>query len=594
MFLGLIGPRPSSEIQRLVSPKARLVSAAALLASVFTLGSAFALETSSYIPIAGHTVTGNYLAGRQALTDLRTDEAANYFRVAAEEDWENPIVVERSFIAYAANGQIEDSARVAKHLLELVAPNDLASLVIGAQAVKERRYGAAITALESAGGDTFAGITGGILRAWALIGDGRTADADAALGEIGQGGLEDFLVFHRAVMADIEGDSTKALELAKKAWEADPFVARIVEAYSRMLGNAGRFDEAEEVIAKFEAQGIDHPLVAAVKAKVDLKQRPGPFAKDIQAGAAEMFHSVGVALAREGSPEISAVFLRLGMYLDPSADVIDLVYAQLLDTADQHDAANALYDSIPATSPMKPMAVVRAAENLDAMGDRDEALRRLGNIVATNPDDLDALSVLGDMQRAAQKYAEAADTYTKALAVAGGDAPGDWRFYYVRGISYERNKEWPKAEADFKRSLELNPDQPQVLNYLGYSWVDQGMNLLPALEMIEKAVAAAPNDGYIVDSLGWAFFRLGRFDEAVEQLELAVQLRSTDPEINDHLGDAYWRAGRELEARFQWNIAASVDKEGNVKARVAEKLADGLPALKPAPVAEGATPASKP
>lgn len=574
--------------------KARFLSVAALLASVFALGSAAALETTGYVPLASINVTGSYLAGRQALTDLRTAEAATYFNTAATEDWNNPIVVERSFIAYAADGQIDQSARVARHLLELVAPNDLASLVIGAEALKAGRYAAAARELETAGGDTFAGITGGILRAWALIGDGKPNEADAALDEIAQGGLEDFLVFHRAVMADIAGDSARAIELAKQAWESDPFVARIVEAYARMLGNAGRFDEAEEVIGKFEAQGIDHPLVSAVKAKVDLKQRPGPFAADIQAGAAEMFHSVGVALAREGSPEISAVFLRLGMYLDPNADVIDLVYAQLLDSAGQYSAANALYDAIPATSPMKPMAVVRAAENLDALGDRDEALRRLGNIVATNPDDLEALSVLGDMQRAAQKYPEAIESYTRALAVAGGDAPGDWRFYYVRGISYERNKEWPKAEADFKRSLELNPDQPQVLNYLGYSWVDQGMNLLPALDMIQKAVAAAPNDGYIVDSLGWAYYRLGRFEEAVEQLELAVQLRSTDPEINDHLGDAYWQAGRKLEARFQWNIAASVDEEGNVKARVADKLANGLPDAQPTPVAEGATPVTTP
>jgi Flp pilus assembly protein TadD len=211
--------------------------------------------------------------------------------------------------------------------------------------------------------------------------------------------------------------------------------------------------------------------------------------------------------------------------------------------------------------------------------------------VTTNPSDLEALSVLGDLQRGAKKYAEAADTYTKALAVSGGENPADWRFYYVRGISFERDKQWPKAEADFKKALSLNPDQPQVLNYLGYSWVDQGTNLLPALEMIQKAVAASPNDGYIIDRLGWAYYRLGRYDDAVKQLEQAVQLRSTDPEINDHLDDAYWRAGRLLEARFQWNIAASVDKEGAVKERVAAKLKDGLDAVAPAPdpgpVAEG-------
>lgn len=570
--------------------KARLASGVLLVAAL-TIGGAAALESGATFPVMEPSVTGSYLAGRQALSDLRTSDAARYFGDASAGDWDNPIIIERSFIAFAANGQVTDAARVAKHMLELSAPNDLASLVIGTEAMKERRYAAAAKALENVGGDTFAGITGGILRAWALVAEGKASEASKVLDEIGQGGLEDFLVFHRALMADVEGKSKEAIDLAAKAYEADPYVARIVEAYARMLGNAGRFDEAEKVIANFEAQGLNHPLVDAVKAKIDLKQRPGAFAADVQAGAAETFHSVGVALAREGSPDTSAVFLQLGMYLDPKADIIDLVYGQLLDGAGQHDAANAIYDRLPAGSPMKPMAVVRVAQNLDAMGNRDEALRRLGNIVTSNPHDLEALSVLGDMQRSAQKYAEAADSYTKALAVAGGDAPGDWRFYYVRGISYERNKQWDKAEADFKHALQLNPDQPQVLNYLGYSWVDQGINLMPALDMIQKAVNASPNDGYIIDSLGWAYFRLGRFDEAVQQLELAVQLRSTDPEINDHLGDAYWRAGRKLEARFQWNIAAAVDTEGAVKARVAKKLAGGLDAVgvtpEPGPVAEG-------
>ena len=234
---------------------------------------------------------------------------------------------------------------------------------------------------------------------------------------------------------------------------------------------------------------------------------------------------------------------------------------------------------------MKPMAVVRVAENLAALGDRDKALTQLASIVASNPRDVDALSVLGDMQRAAEKFDEAADSYSKALAVVGGDSPADWRFYYVRGISYERAKHWDKAEADFKKALVLNPDQPQVLNYLGYSWVDKGINLIPALDMIQKAVDASPNDGYIVDSLGWAYYRLGRFAEAVTTLEKAVQMRSTDPEINDHLGDAYWRAGRELEARFQWNIASAVDEpDGAVRpASSSSSLAGSMRCRSPAP-----------
>lgn len=568
---------------------ARLISSAVIVLALCT-GGALSVEGKMF-DVSWISSSGSFLAGREALADLRTEDAARYFGDAAAGEWDNPILVERSFLAYAANGQITDSARVARHLLELSAPNDLATLILGVEALKDRRYAAAARDLEDIGGDTYAGIAGGVLRAWALTADNRLDDANKVLDGIGQGGLEDFLVFHRALMADVAGRSADALQLGRKAYEADPYVARIVEAYTSMLGTVGRFDEAEKVLADYGKQGLSHPLVDAVKARIDAKQRPRVFAADAQAGAAELFHSIGVALAREGSADIAAVFLQLGMYLDPEADVIDLVYAQMLDAAGQHEAANAIYARLPGNSPLKPMATVRVAENLDALGDRDEAIRQLGNIVVTNPDDLEALSVLGDLQRGAKKYAEAADTYTKALAASGGESPADWRFYYVRGIAFERDKQWPKAEEDFKKALSLNPEQPQVLNYLGYSWVDQGINLLPALEMIQKAVAASPNDGYIIDSLGWAYYRLGRYDDAVVQLEQAVQLRSTDPEINDHLGDAYWRAGRQLEARFQWNIAASVDKEGVVKARVALKLKDGLDAVSPAPdpgpVAEG-------
>jgi tetratricopeptide (TPR) repeat protein len=540
------------------------------------------------------SVTGAYLAGTQALFDLRTADAAKYFRDALVADWENPLIVERAFIAYAANGNIEESAATAKRLLTEAPEHDLAKLIIATQALKERRYDAAIDELAGVKNESFAGITGGILRAWALVGAGRADEATALLDQIGQSGLEEFLTFHRALMAEVSGDATTAIQYAGVAYESDPFVARIVEAYARMLGNEGRFDEAAEVVGKFELEGYTHPLVDVVKAAIDEKRRPGPFATSVQVGAAEMFHGIGVALARDGSSDIALVFLQLGIYLDPGADVIALVLGQLLDGAGEHEAANTVYDRIPAASPMKPTAVVRVAENLDSMGDRDEALRRLGNIVRANPDDLDALSVLGDLQRTAELYGEAAATYTQALNLTGGNRPGDWRFYYVRGIAHERNKEWPKAEADFQKALELRPDQPQVLNYLGYSWVDQGINLAPALQMIEKAVEASPNDGYIVDSLGWAFYRLGRYDEAVEALERAVQLRPNDPEINDHLGDAYWRANRQLEARFQWTIAADVDEEdGVVKERVQVKLANGLepvPEVAPGSVAaaEGA------
>ncbi|GLQ10751.1 hypothetical protein GCM10007913_26830 [Devosia yakushimensis] len=522
------------------------------------------------------SVTGSYMAGQQALKDMRTEEAARYFNQAAQADWDNPVLVERAFIGFAVDGQIGQAAATAKHLLELDPRNELGELVVATEALKERRYDAAEKMLGAIGQDSFTGITAGILQAWALVGDNRFSEAEALLDKLGANGLEDFLVFHRALMAEAAGETDKAIALAGKAYDAEPFVARIVEVYARILANAGRFDEAKDVIAQFEERGLTHPIVTRVKQAIEAGQRPGIFATNVQVGAAEMFHGIGVALSRDGSLDLALVFLRMGLYLDPSADVISLALGQLLDTAGQHDAANRIYEAVPATSVMKSTAVVRVAQNLDAIGNRAEALRRLGNIVATRPDDLDAVSVLGDLLRYDEQYVPAAEAYSKALELTGGENASDWRFYYVRGIAYERAKQWPKAEADFLEALKLNPDQPQVLNYLGYSWIDQDMNLEPALEMIEKAVKAVPQDGYIVDSLGWAFYKLGRLDEAVATLEQAVLLRPNDAEINDHLGDAYWKAGRRLEAKFQWNVAASVDQEGNVKERVAPKLANGL------------------
>ena len=563
----------SPEIESPVHILPRLLVASGLLSLALAAPvAAFDFQDSS---------TGNYLAGQQAMQELRTPEASRYLSDAVTAEWNNPLVLQRAFVAFAANGEIDRAADTAQRLLELDASNDMARLVVATVALKQRRYDGAISDLSKLGADTFEGVTGEILKAWAMTGQNHVDEALGSLDKIANGGLEEFLVFHRAIMADVAGRSSDAVAFITQAHDADPYTADIVEAYARILGNAGQYDKAIDAIVGFESQGLSHPVITELKAVLAKHQRPGLYAGSVQAGAAEMFHSVGVAFARDGTTDLALVLLRLAAYLDNKNENVPLVIGQLYDNAGQHELANAIYDAIPANSPMKAMAIVRVADNLDALGDRPEAIRRLGNIVTTNPTDVDAISVLGDLLRSDKQYKPAAEAYTKALAVTGGQSPGDWRFYYVRGIAEERSDQFPQAEKDFLRALELSPNQPQVLNYLGYSWVDKGLNLNRALDMIKKAVAASPNDGYIIDSLGWAYYRLGRFDEAVAQLEQAVSLRPNDPEINDHLGDAYWKVGRRLEAHFQWNVAYSMDKDGDVKKRVGPKLTGGLDAAPP-------------
>jgi len=520
--------------------------------------------------------SGSYLAGQQAFGDLRTADAASYLLDATEEEWENPAVVERAFTALAADGRIDDAHSLARHMLELAPGHDMSLLLNATVALKERRYGAVLKQLEQIGLDNFVGITAAVVRSWAHIGQGDTAAAFGSLGELDGSGLDSFLVFHRALMADI-ADDDRALEYARKAYESDPYVARIVEAYARMLGRRGRVAEAREVIRSYQDEGLDHPAIELVRTRLENGATPGRFAGTVSVGAAEVFHGIGSALARDGARDIAMVFLRLGYYLDPKSDIIALTIGELLDGAGQHEAANAVYEAIPPESLLKQDATVRMAENLEDLGDREEAIRRLGNIVTVQPDNLDAISALGDMLRFDEQYERAIEVYSKAIDLTGGVRPRDWRFYYVRGIAYERDGQWALAENDLQEALELNPGQPQVLNYLGYSWVDQDMHLQEALGMIEEAVSAAPRDGYIVDSLGWAYYKLGRHDEAVSTLERAVRLLPNDPEINDHLGDAYWEVGRKREARFQWTIARDVDERGNVSERAGVKLLEGLP-----------------
>jgi len=520
--------------------------------------------------------SGSFLAGQQAIKDLRTKKAASFFLDAAESDWENPQAVERAFIALVADGRVEDGAALAQHLIEMQPQNPVARLVLGTIALKERRYSSAITQFEKVRANNFNGISALILNAWALIGEKEFSASQDLLKKLEKAGLNEFLLFHKTLMADVAGERELALDYSKRAYEFDAFVPRIVEARVRILANALFFDEAQKIINDYNAQGHTSPMIDEIAKNIAAKKRPGKTVNNVQSGAADMFHGIGTALARDENIGLGYLFLRLGQYLDKDNVIITMALAQTLDSVELYEAANEIYANVPANSAFKIISSIRVAENLNALGDSERAISKLSNIATLAPDNLDAASSLGDILRFNKKYDEAIIAYSKALKIAGGDRPADWRFYYVRGISYERADKWPLAEKDFLKSLKLNPGHPQVLNYLGYSWVDKDMNLKQGLELIKLAVKASPMDGYIVDSLGWAYYRLGQFERAVIELEKAVNLLPNDAEINDHLGDAYWRVGRKLEANFQWKIAIYVDKDGIVTKRATPKLENGL------------------
>jgi Flp pilus assembly protein TadD len=233
---------------------------------------------------------------------------------------------------------------------------------------------------------------------------------------------------------------------------------------------------------------------------------------------------------------------------------------------------------VPATSPLKRNAQIQLATNLDTVDRSEDAIKILKDVIAQEPKDIEAVMALGNIERGRKKFADCSTTYSRGIeAMPAAAEKNAWVTYYYRGICEERSKQWNKAEADMRKALELQPEQPHVLNYLGYSWIDQGVNLDEGMKMIKRAVEQRPDDGYIVDSLGWAYYRIGNFEDAVKHLERAIDLKPEDPTINDHLGDAYWRVGRTLEAKFQWAHARDLKPEPDELPKIEAKINNGLP-----------------
>lgn len=302
-----------------------------------------------------------------------------------------------------------------------------------------------------------------------------------------------------------------------------------------------------------------------------------PLVATPQEGAAEMLYGIGAALGRRGGDDPGLIYLQLALYLAPNHPMALLSLAELYEQLKKHQLAIKAYEQIPQDSPLRRNAEILLASNLDTLDRPDEAKKRLEKLIAEKSDDLEAIMALGNILRVRKQYGECAKVYDRGVATITKPEKQHWSIYYLRGMCYEREKQWSKAEADLQMALKLYPDNPDVLNYLGYSWIDQGTNLEEGMRMIRRAVEQRPEDGYIVDSLGWAYYRIGNYEEAMKALEKAVEYKPFDPTINDHLGDVYWRLGRNIEAMFQWSHARDLKPEPEDLAKIQEKLKSGLP-----------------
>ncbi|MBM3609108.1 MAG: tetratricopeptide repeat protein, partial [Alphaproteobacteria bacterium] len=357
---------------------------------------------------------------------------------------------------------------------------------------------------------------------------------------------------------------------------AEKNTLRLVQAYASLQSRLGAKNAAVEAYQAFDKLLPRHPLVIDALAQLETgKPLPAAVSNAVE-GAAEVLYGLGSANTRRGQELVPMIYLRLALYLQPDSALAVITLADIYDRLKQYERSIEVYQRMPATSPLKPNAELQIGLTLETLERKDEAKTYLQAIADVRPKDPEALLALANLYRSRKEYEESIKLYTRVLALSPPNDRGSWSTYFFRGIAYERSKNWPPAEADFKRSLELFPDQPMVLNYLGYTWVDRGENLQEGLRMLRRAVELRPNDGHIVDSLGWAFYRLGQYEDSLRELEKAIALRPADATINDHLGDVYWKVGRKLEATFQWNHARDLKPEPDDLPRILRKIEAGL------------------
>jgi tetratricopeptide (TPR) repeat protein len=526
------------------------------------------------------SLSGNYLASRTAGRNRDTATAADYLHSALKQDPGNPVLIERLFQFELANGDMSEAEKLAEKVIGFNSQQRMARIVLGLKEFKLRRYEEARSHFAEAAYTPIGELTSVMLAAWSFAGEGSYGAAIAELGKLDNNeSFANFKSLHAALIADFLNNSLRAEPAYRKAYADAGSSLRVTQSFGNYLARNGKLDEAEKIYAAFLQGGERNVLVEAAYEQVKRKEVPPPFIQSPSAGAAEALFSLAAAMNDDQSMDVALVYAQMTLSLNADRPVVLTLLGDILANGQRNEQAINVFEQVPATSELRTNADTEIAINMQRLERHADAQARMRTVVEREPDNFEAWTTLGNLFRNTENYAEAVPAYDKAIALATAQGLDNWPIYYYRGISHERLKQWDKAEADFRKALSVSPEEPSVLNYLGYSLIDMNQKLDEAIAMVKKAVELRPNDGYIVDSLGWAYFQLRDFEQALIHMERAVDLKPGDPIIAEHLGDVYWRVGRRLEAKFQWQHAKDNKPSPADLVRIEDKLKNGLPAL---------------
>ncbi len=540
------------------------------------VGAVTALIFASAVPVSADPDIGAYLAARQAGTENNFAQASRYFTKGLVADPANAFLLENAMTSLLALGQADRALPVAQSIVDRGYESQIAYLVLHVGHAKDGNWADIFNAQEM--GHSVGPLVDGLLLAWAHLGQGDMSSAIAGFDAvIAAEGAAVYGLTHKAYALASVGDFEGAEAIFASGVPGGMRYSRqSAIAHAQILSQLERNTDAVAIVDAVFGGQLD-PSVAALRSQLLTDQAVAYDAvRTPTQGIADLLHVIAGLLEQDAPDAFTLMYARASTYLWPENTPAVLMTAGLLEKMQQYDLANTVYASVSVDDPSFAVAELGRAEVLREAGRKDAAIEVLEALTRSHPDLPEVFATKGDTLRQTERYGEAVETYSRALDLYDDTHSSRWFVHYTRGISHHKLDQWPAAEADFRAALALRPDHPQILNYLGYSLVERGEKLDEALAMIEVAAAARPDNGAIVDSLGWVYFQLGRYDEAVVHLERAASLEPVDPVINDHLGDAFWAVGRAIEARFQWQRALSFAPEPDDALRIRDKLLRGL------------------
>jgi tetratricopeptide (TPR) repeat protein len=544
-------------------------------------------DTSASVPtiFLSPSVAGNYLAGRFAVDNDDLGVATQFFELAIASSKEKEFLVERALPSAIGSGNFDKAVALARDVdvKKPLATSQLALTVLLVDAFDRNDMDAVKLLLPDLRNDGFGKLLRPLMDVWveAIQKNDKKALTDLQTLARSFPSLAPLTYMHAAFINDIAGNVDQAESFYTKALNAQASV-RTAWLSAQFLERQGQKAKALAVYEDLADMMPGSPFAQLVIRRMNSAtvQSDAPV-KTPRHGVAAALYDIATVLHQEGSYRLALLYAQLAHVLAPQDPFVNMLLGDIFAGSRIPHLAEGYYRAIEKQSDFYILAQMRLAQAFEGTDKLDQAIEILEEMAKDDLVRRQAMTEIGDIYRRREDFSKAIPYYTRAIDVITTPVDRDWALYYARGISFERTKQWDKAEADLQIALELNPDQPEVLNYLAYSWADSGKNLPRALDMLQEALAGAPDDPYITDSVGWALYKMGRFHDAVPYLEAAVQALPADPTINDHLGDIYWRVGRRIEARFQWERALKhvTKTDTDLKNAIKEKIKSGLPDL---------------